>query len=78
MLDLAGNVDEWTSSRYLPYPYDATDGREDPAARDERVTRGGGHIYADDEDLATHARTGFSRLPDRGHRHIGFRCAADA
>jgi iron(II)-dependent oxidoreductase len=74
--DLAGNVAEWTSSLYRPYPYRTDDGREDPEARGERVTRGGDHVFdVSPEKLRGAFRGGFSRATDVGHRHIGFRCA---
>jgi len=77
--DLAGNLAEWTSSLYRPYPYDPADGREDPDATGERVTRGGDHVFDVAPDRLTgFFRGGFSRDPARGHRHIGFRCARDA
>jgi len=76
IFDLAGNQAEWTASLFRPYPYDARDGREDPAAPGERVTRGGDHVFdVAPEKLTAFFRDGFSRNPMREHRHIGFRCA---
>lgn len=74
--DLAGNVAEWASTLYRPYPYRPDDGREDPAAQGERVTRGGDHVFdSTPEKLRAAFRAGFSRAVAVGHRHIGFRCA---
>ncbi len=79
VFDLAGNEAEWTSSLFKPYPYVASDGREDPDAAGERVTRGGDHVFDVAPDRLTGTfRDGFSRDPLRGHRHIGFRCAKEA
>lgn len=76
-LDMSGSLAEWTSSLMRPYPYDPNDGREAPDRSGERVTRGGDYLYDSEPATltATH-RNGFSNAPERGHRHIGFRCAA--
>lgn len=76
--DLAGSLAEWTASLYRPYPYEADDGRNAPAAAGERTTRGGDYVFDTEPDQLTgYFREGFSRAPQDGHRHIGFRCAAD-
>ncbi len=73
--DMAGNAWEWVSSAYRPYPYDAKDGREEPAAGPVRGTRGGGHDSPADEITATQRGRNLSRNPASGHHNIGFRCA---
>jgi len=75
---MSGSLAEWTSSLMRPYPYDPDDGREAAGQSGERVTRGGDYLYdADPLTLTATHRNGFSNAPGRGHRHIGFRCAAD-
>jgi formylglycine-generating enzyme required for sulfatase activity len=72
-MDMAGNVWEWTSSLYKPYPYNPRDGRENLNARGSRVERGGSWYHP-----PWHART--TRRTAIGHVYrrindLGFRCA---
>lgn len=68
--DMAGNVWEWTSSPYLPYPFEPTTSRVDLAAEALFVMRGGS--YADTERNVRAAVRGGA---DPGARRpfIGFR-----
>jgi toxoflavin biosynthesis protein ToxD len=70
--DVAGNVYEWTSSLYRPYPYQQGDGREDPIANDRRVLRGGSWSGA----RGSHAASRMVDLtPDSLGDDSGFRLA---
>ena len=75
LLDMAGNTWEWVSSAYLPYPYDARDGREDLTRQLDRGTRGGGHDSTAEQLSATYRGRHVSRNFRSGHHNIGFRCA---
>ncbi len=74
--DLSGNVWEWTSTIYHPYPYDAHDGRENLSDYDsKRVLRGGSWnwIAADTRAPARDDYAGDFTSSD----WYGFRCARD-
>ena len=73
--DMAGNVWEWVSSVYAPYPYDAGDGREDPGSPLARVLRGGSYASPTWRHLRCAARS--RSAPGRRSPHIGFRIARD-
>jgi iron(II)-dependent oxidoreductase len=75
-LDMAGNAWEWTSSQFRPYPYVATDGREDPAnVTERRVARGGS--WTGEPYIATTTYR-FRPYPNEAYYFLGFRCAKDA
>lgn len=75
LYDMAGNVFEWVSSIPKAYPYDATDGREDPTSSDSRVIRGGAWSEdANDQQVFYRSWIG----PNYSEGVIGFRCAMDA
>jgi len=78
VLDLAGNVWEWVSSAYRPYPYHPDDGREDLKVGPVRGTRGGGHDSPPTELTTTERGSNLSRNFRSGHHNIGFRCVREA
>jgi serine/threonine-protein kinase len=70
VLDMAGNVAEWTATDYQPYP-------GSPAKPDEgnKVIRGGAFKAPAKEQTATDR---FFYRPTKTFDYIGFRCAKDA
>ncbi|MBN1430089.1 MAG: SUMF1/EgtB/PvdO family nonheme iron enzyme [Anaerolineae bacterium] len=70
--DMAGNIWEWCSSLYWPYPYRADDGREDCAADDLRVMHGGSW-RSKPISIRCAARQG--ELPTDNFEVVGFRVA---
>jgi formylglycine-generating enzyme required for sulfatase activity len=78
LLDLAGNVHDWTASIMKPYPYRADDGREQPDILADRVVRGGAADTGPETLRASWRGASVSRAARAGHHNIGFRCAKDA
>ena len=70
VLDMAGNVWEWTASLDRSYPYEEHDGRNDPEAQGARVLRGGS--WGDNQYRARCAYRGWN-IPDFFDDFIGFR-----
>jgi len=69
-LDMAGNVWEWTSSKYQPYPYQADDSREDLSGEASRVLRGGSFVNSRDR-VRCASRDG--SIPNDRNFDVGFR-----
>jgi formylglycine-generating enzyme required for sulfatase activity len=71
LLDMSGNVWEWTRSEYKGYPYRAEDGREDLSKKVEYRSLRGGSFY----NAASNARCAcrYRNGPGSGYRYHGFR-----
>jgi formylglycine-generating enzyme required for sulfatase activity len=71
VIDMVGNVWEWTNSLFYPFPYDADDGRESRQAQGFRVLRGAS--WVNDASVANC----LSRLDGdfQFYNNVGFRCA---
>jgi serine/threonine-protein kinase len=72
-LDMAGNVWEWVSSSFEPYPYDANDGREDLTASGSRILRGASWDSFEIFDIRSSFRG--KADPSNAFNILGFRCA---
>ncbi|MGB2681263.1 MAG: SUMF1/EgtB/PvdO family nonheme iron enzyme, partial [Candidatus Competibacter sp.] len=72
LIDLAGNIWDWTGSLYQPYPYLAADSREDPTAEARRVVRGGS--WSNDQ-ISARAVCRSDLGPDGRFNRFGFRLA---
>ncbi len=72
VLDLSGNVWEWTRSRYEEYPYQPNDGRENLEAgdNDHRVLRGGSFLFY---ELSARCAARYRNYPFNRLNFIGFR-----
>ena len=77
LLDMAGNVDEWTSTLYAPYPSAPADvPATESWALDSHITRGGSWRHY--RDLARCARRHGLYPNDDGEIGAGFRLVIDA
>ena len=68
LADMSGNVWEWTSSPYQPYPYDPSDDRANLDADALWVMRGGHFARSRPASAHHHARRRRPRRPARVHR----------
>ncbi|MEP7119381.1 MAG: bifunctional serine/threonine-protein kinase/formylglycine-generating enzyme family protein [Byssovorax sp.] len=75
VMDLAGNVWEWTADYYAPYSDEKQQDPKGPATGDKRVVRGGDY-FAFHADWARPAYR-WKTEPESYNHAIGFRCAAD-
>jgi iron(II)-dependent oxidoreductase len=78
VLDLTGNVWEWTSSPFEPYPDHTGRDERAPYSSDYRVLRGGAWPQHDIKPIPTRLTFRSPARPDRQSARLGFRCVQDA
>jgi len=71
VMDMAGNVWEWTSNNYKPYPYKDDDKRTNDILYSIRVLRGGGW---DSDGNLTRVTARLRGGPSNWLGNVGFRC----
>jgi formylglycine-generating enzyme required for sulfatase activity len=74
VVDMAGNVWEWTRSLFKPFPYNPKDGREDPKGDGKFVIRGGSWYYSHKLARATCRESTMQNFTSPA---LGFRLATD-
>ena len=75
LIDMHGNVSEWTRSNYKAYPYRVNDGRNNLSLYEDKVVRGGSW-----RDRPERARSAF-RLAYRPYQpvyNVGFRVVCES
>lgn len=70
--DMIGNVLEWTSSIFKPYPYDSNDGREQIINNANRTIKGCSWSF---QGMLTRCAYRFYNSPFTRLSDVGFRCA---
>jgi len=70
VLDMSGNVWEWTRNVYKEYPYSAEDGRENLSSKETRSIRGGSFL---DESGGLHCACRHGLNPNSKDWYRGFR-----
>lgn len=73
VLDMAGNVAEWTDSFYCPYAVNSAGEPDQGCGNKWRVVRGGSWSSGDESEVTTSRRKPFD--PTYSNNMIGFRCA---
>jgi formylglycine-generating enzyme required for sulfatase activity len=73
VMNMSGNVWEWTSTLTAPYPYDPADGRENPDTYDHRIWRGGSWANG---PWYLRSSTRYHSVQKYQYFNVGFRCAA--